>query len=404
MSATNIFPIKGDAVLVQEDDGLEMILSDALASLRQQSGLTGVFVMEPRMSGRRVFKEEGEIGEEEASEYDHLPMVGTHPSDKKGVVRRLAVSSRSQSQAKKKHREIISIPVLFSGGDLCGTFHCESGDEGFGEINDDSLSAARVLASFIGRQIERTIAGVDAYSQARELIQSVIDNGDFDIVYQPIVVTNNGEVIGHECLTRFRAIPYQSPDKWFDMALAVGMQAELEMAVIHKALEVLPSIGGYLSVNISPSTILQRDLAKEFEGLPLDRMVLEITEHSAIDNYEEIEEALSGLRGQGLHLAIDDAGSGYASLRHILMLKPDMVKIDQSITRDIDSDSGRQAMAGAFRGFAARIGCSLVAEGVESKSERDALEFLGIPHCQGYHFSKPLSLETLLPDTDQATA
>jgi EAL domain-containing protein (putative c-di-GMP-specific phosphodiesterase class I) len=179
------------------------------------------------------------------------------------------------------------------------------------------------------------------------------------------------------------------------MAKMVGMSVELELAALHRALTLLPEIDGYLSVNISPETILNCDLEAELAGYPLKRVVLELTEHSAIDNYDEIETSLSRLRAQGLSVAIDDAGSGYASLRHILMLKPDMVKIDQSITRGIDSHSGRQAMASAFRGFATRIGCALVAEGVETQEERRALEFIGIPHSQGYFFGRPQPRENL---------
>ncbi len=255
------------------------------------------------------------------------------------------------------------------------------------------MSAARVLANFIGLQIERDIAGVDAYAKVKAQIEKILEEDLFHIVYQPIVRTTDGNVIGHECLSRFSPVPYRPPNEWFDMAKTVGLMEELELAAIHKSLAALPMMQGYLSVNISPETILKCDLDKELSGYPLKRVVLEITEHNAIDNYEAIDEALSKLRAKGLHLAIDDAGAGYASLRHILMLNPDMVKIDQTITRGIDTHAGRQAMAGAFRGFAARIGCALVAEGVETVSEREALEFIGIPHSQGYYFGKPQRLE-----------
>jgi EAL domain-containing protein (putative c-di-GMP-specific phosphodiesterase class I) len=224
------------------------------------------------------------------------------------------------------------------------------------------------------------------------MIEMIINDGEFDSVYQPIVRTTDQGVIGHECLTRFRPEPYQSPDRWFAMADTVGLLKELELAAIHKALAALSEFDGYLSVNISPSTILKCDLEKELAPYPLKRLVLEITEHSAIDNYEEIDEALKDLRARGLHLAIDDAGAGYASMRHILMLSPDMVKIDRTITEGVDSHPGRQAMASAFRGFATRIGCALVAEGVETQAERQALEFIGVPHAQGFYFGEPHAL------------
>lgn len=166
---------------------------------------------------------------------------------------------------------------------------------------------------------------------------------------------------------------------------------ELAMA----ALDKLPQ-DVYLSFNVSPEALINGELRRVLHGLPLGRLVLEITEHATVAEYSELLGALAPLRKEGIRLAVDDAGAGYASFRHILQLQPDTIKLDMSLTRDIDSDTARRALASALILFAEETGSKIVAEGVETASELQALRSLGANKAQGYFLGRPAPLSSAL--------
>jgi EAL domain-containing protein (putative c-di-GMP-specific phosphodiesterase class I) len=201
-----------------------------------------------------------------------------------------------------------------------------------------------------------------------------------------------------ECLARFDGEPNQPPDRWFAMAHEAGMGPELELAAIRKALESLGRFPAriFLGVNGSPDLIMSGELEPALTGLDLRRILLEITEHAIVENYQDLESALRPLRKRGLRLAIDDAGAGYASMRHIVNLHPDLIKLDISLVRNIDSDHSRRALAKAMTGFARDIGSIVSAEGVETAGELEILRELGVDKAQGYFLSRPLPLEAAL--------
>jgi EAL domain-containing protein (putative c-di-GMP-specific phosphodiesterase class I) len=119
------------------------------------------------------------------------------------------------------------------------------------------------------------------------------------------------------------------------------------------------------------------------------RTVVEVTEHAAIENYRSFQDAVDGLRKDGVRLAVDDAGAGYASFRHILQLSPDIIKLDLTLTRDIDHDRARRAMASALIAFAKETDAEIVAEGIETEAELETLIGLGTRYGQGYHLGRP---------------
>jgi EAL domain-containing protein (putative c-di-GMP-specific phosphodiesterase class I) len=116
---------------------------------------------------------------------------------------------------------------------------------------------------------------------------------------------------------------------------------------------------------------------------------VEITEQAQVEDYDELNVALGHLREVGVRIAVDDAGAGYASLRHILRLEPDVIKLDKSLVRNVHRDRPRRALATALISFAAEIGATIVAEGIESAEELDALRDLGVTFGQGYHLARP---------------
>jgi EAL domain-containing protein (putative c-di-GMP-specific phosphodiesterase class I) len=121
-------------------------------------------------------------------------------------------------------------------------------------------------------------------------------------------------------------------------------------------------------------------------------MVIEITEHEAIEDYAELATTLEELRRQGVRLAIDDAGAGFASLRHTLLLRPDIVKVDTSLTRGIDGDRAKRALTSALVSFGEEMGVAIVAEGIETREELETLLALGVPFGQGFYLAPPAAL------------
>ena len=120
--------------------------------------------------------------------------------------------------------------------------------------------------------------------------------------------------------------------------------------------------------------------------------MLEVTEHALVEDYERLADVLGPLRSKGLRLAVDDAGAGYASFRHILKLKPDVIKLDSSLIRNVDSDTGCRALAAALIRFAEETACKVVAEGVETEAELAMLRRLQVNKAQGYLLGRPAPL------------
>lgn len=239
----------------------------------------------------------------------------------------------------------------------------------------------------------------EALRQSERRIERVLAEDLLSMVFQPIVSLVDGRLVGVEALARFEAEPRRSPNEWFAEANAVGRGVDLELHAVRCALAQLDELGfgAYMSVNTSPATIGPR-LTSLLAGFPGRRIVLELTEHSEVGDYEALVDGLVPSRRQGIRVAADDTGAGYSGLQHLLRLRPDVIKLDIGLTRHIDEDPARRALASALVTFAAEIGAVLVAEGVETVGELRALRTLGIPAAQGYRLAKPGSLSALRGD------
>lgn len=227
--------------------------------------------------------------------------------------------------------------------------------------------------------------------QIRQLIQRTIDAEDFRIAIQPVVDMRDGSLFGGEALARFPDGVLGNPGAWFAAALEVGMVVELELATVRRALTQVSTrpAGTSLSLNFSPATVLAGLESALGPDVPWDRIVVELTEHTPVDDYEALARALAPLREAGARVAVDDTGAGFASLRHILDLHPDIIKIDIGITRGVDIDPSRAALARMLVQFASEVGITVVAEGVETEGERQALLGLGAMLGQGYLLGRP---------------
>jgi EAL domain-containing protein (putative c-di-GMP-specific phosphodiesterase class I) len=222
-------------------------------------------------------------------------------------------------------------------------------------------------------------------------IRDALDHHRLRIALQPVVDMRTGISEGAEALVRFPNDRIGDTSAWLAAAQHVGLGVEVEVAAIRAALQLLGQFvpSRPLAVNASPAAVLA-DLGGELGAdVEWDRVVLELTEHVPVEDYAVLNRALEPLRTAGARLSVDDTGAGFASLRHILDLHPDYIKLDVGIVRGVDCDPSRAAMAEMLIRFAERMDIRVVAEGVETVAERDTLIELGGTLGQGYLFGRP---------------
>ncbi len=291
----------------------------------------------------------------------------------------------------------MSVPVRLSDGSVYGTFCCFSRTAD-ASLNQRDLNLMRVFADLTGKMIDRERRTKQNRHHIRERIESVLQSKALHIVYQPIYDLDHARIAGFESLARFTSTPARPPDRWFNDAHSIGLGVELEMIAIEQALQILPLLNNGLDIgiNASPETILDTRFDQMLARTEhVGHIVLEITEHAAVERYEEIAARLQPYRDRGLQIAVDDAGAGYASFRHILNLEPDRIKLDMSLTRDIDIDPARRALAAALIHFSTDTGSTLVAEGVETAAEAATLIELGVGRAQGYFLGRPMTMQMM---------
>ena len=231
------------------------------------------------------------------------------------------------------------------------------------------------------------------HRERQQRIEELLAGDALHLVFQPIVDLATRATLGVEALSRFDTQPAWTPDLWFNEAAELGRGADLELVAIEAALAQLPQLPDeqFLSLNVSPSTALVPRLTGLLEPAA-ERIVLELTEHTRIDDLHELLGALAPLRARGIRIAVDDAGAGYAGLRQILQLRPDIIKLDIDLTRGIDQDPARRALATAMVAFANEISAVIIAEGIETSDELKTLQQVGISWGQGYHLARPAPL------------
>jgi len=289
----------------------------------------------------------------------------------------------------------VSVPVTLSDGKVFGTF-CIFSRKAKPELNNRSLMLVRVFADVIAALIEDARRGSEENQRRREMILGLLERDELLLHAQPICGLHSKNYEGFELLTRLSTDMDLSPAQLFIDADRLGLSAAIGMRVIEKsrhALEVLPK-HAYVSINVTPAFLQQCDISDFYSPEESQRIVLELTEHEEIADYEILNDRLAPLRAAGMRLAIDDAGAGYASMRHILLLSPDMLKLDMSLIRDIDADRDKQSLVAALRGFAQVQGYKVVAEGIETEKELQELETLNVCCGQGYLLSRPQALDT----------
>ncbi len=224
-------------------------------------------------------------------------------------------------------------------------------------------------------------------------IRALIDEPErCELVAQPIIDMKRGVVAGYEALSRFRLEPRVSPDRVFAEASRVGLGVELEMLVVGRALEpaARKPPNCFLSVNVDPLHLLDERLQAILLTPPsLGGIVIELTEHRAVDDMKALGRELDRLRARGAAIAVDDAGSGYSGLTQLLALRPQLLKVDRELVTNVHEDAAKQALIQMLGELAGRLDAWLLAEGIETESELSVLRQLHLPLAQGYFLGRP---------------
>lgn len=284
----------------------------------------------------------------------------------------------------------MDVPLRLKDGSLYGSFCCLSRSPDR-SLTDRDLATLRAFAALAASQIERDVEQERRHAAVIARVEDAVERGQPAIMLQPVFRLRDGAPVGAEALARFPDATMRPPSDWFNEATAYGVGERLELAAVRSALAALPFVPAplYLAINVSPVVAMTAGFRALVEAAPANRLLLEVTEHAAIEDYHALKQALAPLRDH-VRIAVDDVGAGYAGLRHILDLKPDVLKLDIGLVRDVDRDPARGALIAAMVQFAGHVGAGIVAEGVERDGERRALEALGVDHAQGWLFARAM--------------
>lgn len=223
----------------------------------------------------------------------------------------------------------------------------------------------------------------------RSGIERILQQRAIEPLYQPVASLTTGRLIGYEALARFPDAPDRPPSTWFAQANACGLGPELEAAAIQAALQTQGRPPGtYLAINVSPSA-LSTEAVKSVLPDDLSDVIVELTEHEVYVGDSLLANSLAQLRERGARIAIDDAGAGYAGLKQVMWVRPDIVKLDLELTRAIHSDPVRMALVESLVRFARRVGATVCAEGIENHDDIEVLANLDVPWGQGYAMGRP---------------
>lgn len=249
------------------------------------------------------------------------------------------------------------------------------------------------LSARLADELEQVLAdrSTEETRDWEQRIRATMQVSDYRILFQPIVRLEDGRTIAMEALSRFGDDADASPEGWFRRAADLGIGVELELAVVAAALTRsagLPA-GIALSVNASPALIMDPRFVALVARHPERELIVEVTEHAVVDDYTRLNDAVDRLRTLDVRLAVDDAGAGFASLRHVVRLQPDLIKLDVSLTRGLRDDPVRRPLAVSLLQFAQRTGSRLIAEGIDTAGDLATWRDLGAHAAQGYHLGPP---------------
>jgi EAL domain-containing protein (putative c-di-GMP-specific phosphodiesterase class I) len=387
--------------VAKQRSGAESQVAELLATARQSLGLSVAFLarmegpdqyLEVVDSGVPFLFQEGSVQPRETSLCqavldgkvpEVIPDLRDHPAAMKLPAARFP-----------RIRSYISVPVRLSDGSLYGTL-CAAGLRPEKALGRRDKSLMDVLAHAAAVVIEPEVFEHARRDEIEGRLARLLAEGGPSVVLQPIVNLASGRRVGAEALSRFPDEWGKAPDLCFADAHSVGQGDDLEVVALQGAAEHLPHVDGYVAMNVSPATLLTRPCRELLARLPLDRVVLELSEHDQVEDYDALLATLAPLRARGMRLAIDDVGAGFSSLRHIVLTSPDVLKLDRSIVDGVATDPVLHTLVKSMVDFGHGCDARIVAEGIETADDARALLDLGVDCGQGWHFGRPGPREAL---------
>jgi EAL domain-containing protein (putative c-di-GMP-specific phosphodiesterase class I) len=292
-------------------------------------------------------------------------------------------------------RSYVSVPVVFSDGTTYGTF-CGAGLTTDRGLADRDRALMDVLARAAAVVLEPAVRDRARVAALRERLAPVVAAGGPVVLLQPIVDLGTGRRLGAEALSRFPAAWSAPPDACFADAHHVGLGEALELMALERAATHLEQVSGYVSMNVSPAVLVSTACRELLQRLPLERVLLELSEHDPVEDYRTLRDALAPLRAAGLRVAVDDVGAGFSSLRHIVEVRPDVLKVDRSLVHGVADDPVLRELVVSLVALARSLGADVVAEGVETSRDADVLRRAGVPAMQGWLAARAAGPEALL--------
>lgn len=249
-----------------------------------------------------------------------------------------------------------------------------------------AIDQARAMAEDYSRRID---------ARGREKLRDLIVSRQLTTAFQPIIQMPNTEVRAYEALIRGPpGTDLASPAMLFNLAGRANLVAELDRACCECAVKSAVGLpeGTLLFANVLPALINDPHFRAgiiERTHLTPSRIVLEVNEGVAVRSYDVLSKGIAELRSNGIRVAVDDLGAGHTNLDQVLRLKPDFLKLDISLIRDIHHSPVKQALIESVVAMGRAVGATVIAEGIEESEERDALISLGVAWGQGFLFAKP---------------
>ena len=303
-------------------------------------------------------------------------------------VRAFPAAMRLPASRLPRIRSFVSVPVVLSDGSLYGTF-CAAGLTSDKALSLRDKALMEVLAHAASVVIEPGVVERARRDEVEQRLLPVIAAGGPVVVLQPIVELATGDRVGAEALSRFPAEWGQAPDVCFAAAHSIGLGDRLELLALERAAEHLAGVTGYLAMNVSPATLLTPECSELLDRLPVERVLLELSEHDPVEDYDALRQALAPLRQRGMRLAIDDVGAGFSSLRYIVVTTPDVIKLDRTLVDGVTGDPVLRTLVRSLVDFAHGFDATVVAEGVETAADAATLLALDVDLGQGWHFGRP---------------
>jgi len=301
-------------------------------------------------------------------------------------------------------RSYVSVPVTLSDGTLYGTF-CAAGLTTDKHLTKRDQALMEVLARAASVILEPELREQGRREEIEGRLLPLMRSGGPVVVLQPIVRLADGGRVGAEALSRFPAEWGLAPDMCFEQAHSIGIGHRLELLALERAADLLDEVGGYVAMNVSPTTLLLPQTLALLERVEPGRVLLELSEHDPVEDYDALAYALEPLRAEGMRLAIDDVGAGFSSLRHIVLTKPDVIKLDRSIVDGVTHDEVLSTLVHSLVEFGHAAGAQVVAEGVETAEQAQIMASMNCTWLQGWWCGRPMApADVVLPEVGPLTA